>query len=528
MLKRFCVILLIVVLAVSAIIPIGVYADSTDAKLGAFDGAIIFLNGNSGSINANKMVSLLITDKNAKKGTKDRITYVWQFKTDDDSKYSIKLDMLNIDSSEWDNYELALKTSDGNDITYSLQNASFTEIYDFDVYGWFEDGVYTTNVSVENIYGIDGNYKAITAFYGSNNSLLGCDIRDVNVNKADVNLQFKIKAPKNAEKGKVMLWRDLHSLVPISPDSLNANTSPNLFLISDSLCTKYPESDKPQTGWGECIGESLAENINVVNYALGGYTLKDLYELKFPYRHDELSQWDKMMNGYGGNPYLSSGDFVIISSNINDSATYKKTVRSNGELYRFNNANGKDFVKIGSNGWYDYSKIYNIDDLQKASDFEIVYNGGLTIDEYKAYLNNMICEVKSKGATPIVIGSTGFINILPYKSAARDVAISNDITYLDVGCVIDKYYADLKNVKNDIDVYEVFHMKSKGDSLHYCDTGAKLVANTIAMLLKKSKSSLGNYVNDSIIPYIDSDEKYGLGSGTFDKYYGETAEIHFK
>ena len=45
MLKRFCVILLIVVLAVSAIIPIGVYADSTDAKLGAFDGAIIFLNG---------------------------------------------------------------------------------------------------------------------------------------------------------------------------------------------------------------------------------------------------------------------------------------------------------------------------------------------------------------------------------------------------------------------------------------------------------------------------------------------------
>lgn len=528
MLKRFCVILLIVVLAVSAIIPIGVYADSTDAKLGAFDGAIIFLNGNSGSINANKMVSLLITDKNAEKGTKDRIKYVWQFKTDDDGKYSIKLDMLNIDSSAWDNYELALKTSDGNDITYSLQNASFTEIYDFDVYGWFTDGVYKTNVSVENIYGIDGNYKAITAFYGSNNSLLGCDIRDVNVNKADVNLQFEIKAPENAEKGKVMLWRDLHSLVPLLPDSLNANTSPNLFLISDSLCTKYSESEKPQTGWGECIGESLTENINVVNYALGGYTLKDLCELKFPYRNDKMSQWDKMMNGYEGNPYLRSGDFVIISSNINDSATYKKTVRSNGELYRFNSANGKEFVKIDSNGWYDYSKIYNIDDLQKASDFEIVYNGGLTIDEYKAYLNNMIREVKRKGATPIVIGSTGFSNILPYKNAARDVAISNDITYLDVGCVIDKYYADLKNVKNDIDVYEVFHMKGKGDSLHYCDTGAKLVANTIAMLLKKSKSSLGNYVNDSIIPYIDSDEKYGLGSGTFDKYYGETAEIHFK
>lgn len=527
MLKKLLGILLAVVLIVSTTVPIGVCADSADAKLGAFDGTIIFLNGNSGSQNANKIISLLITDNSADKVTEESIKYVLQFKTDAEGKYSIKLDMLKIDSSAWKNYKLALKTSDGKDITYSLANVSYTEIYDFDVYGWFEDGVYTTNVSIKNTYGIEGACKAITAFYGSGNSLLGCNINNVEVNKEDVSLQFKVKAPENAEKGKVMLWKDLNSMIPLLSDNLNLNATPNLFLISDSLCTQYSDSYRPQTGWGECIDESLSESVNVVNYAIGGYTLKDLYELKFPYRYDKVSQWDKMMNGYGGNPALSSGDFVIISSNINDGATYKKTVKSNGELYRFSNSNGTDFVKIDSKGWYDYSKTYNIEELKKASDFEVLYDGGLTTNEYRNQLNKMIREVKRKGATPIVVGSTGVTDDNPYKMAAHDVAVDNNITYMDVGCVINKYYADLKAKKN-TDIDAVFHMKSKGDNLHYCDTGAKLVANTIAMLLRKSTSALRNYVNNTISPYIDSDANYGLGVGTFDKYYTETAERHYK
>lgn len=307
----------------------------------------------------------------------------------------------------------------------------------------------------------------------------------------------------------------------------NSKTSCNLYLISDSLCTIYDKSMAPQTGWGQCIGESLSENCNVVNYALGGYSLKDLYGLKYSLRKDTVSQWDKMINGYDGNPAISSGDFVIISSNINDGTNYKLYVQSNEKKYKFSDQTGKNFIEIRDDGSYDNSKTYTLDELDDATDFKILHNGGSNIPEYKEYLNKMITEVRQKGATPIVIGSTSASDDNKYKATARSVAQDNNVTYIDVGCIINKYYSDLQTQKG-TDVHETFHLKSKGDNCHYCDTGAKLVANTIAMLLKKSNSALGKYVDDSILPYIDNDVNYGLGSGTFDKYYNETADRHFK
>lgn len=470
------------------------------------------------------MVSLLIADKKASKVTPQSIKYIYQFKTDSDGKYNISLNMLNI--TDMDNYRLVLKTSDGNDITYSLKEASSMEVYNIDLYGVLKDGEYSANVKIKNIYSAVGEYKAIVAFYGKENTLLGCEIRDVSVNKGDYNLEFKINAPNDTEKAKIMLWKDFVNMTPLSTGN-GSKASYNLYLISDSLCTIYDKSMAPQTGWGQCIGESLPENCNVINYALGGYTLKDLYGLRYPLRKDTVSQWDKMINGYDGNPAISSGDFVIISSNINDGTNYKLYVQSNGKKYKFSDQTGKNFIEIRDDGSYDNSKTYTLDELDDAVDFKILHNGGSNITEYKEYLNKMITEVHQKGATPIVIGSTGVSDDNKYKAAARSVAQDNNVTYIDVGCIINRYYSDLKTQK-DTDVHDAFHLKSKGDNLHYCDTGAKLVANTIAMLLKKSNSALGKYVDDSILPYIDNDVNYGLGSGTFDKYYNETTDRHFR
>ena len=522
--KRFMGLILVALLLVSAIVPAYAYADDADSVLGTFNGTVVYLKGNANSQNADKMVSLLIADKKASKVTPQSIKYIYQFKTDSDGKYNISLNMLNI--TDMDNYRLVLKTSDGNDITYSLKEASSMEVYNIDLYGVLKDGEYSANVKIKNIYSTAGEYKAIVAFYSNESTLLDCEIRAVSVNDGDYNMEFKINAPNNAEKAKIMLWKDFVNMTPLSISN-NSKNSYNLYLISDSLCTIYDKSAAPQTGWGQCIEEMMSENCNVVNYALGGYGLKDLYGLKYPLRKDNLSQWDKIMNGYSGNPAISSGDFVIISSNINDGKNYKLYVRSNGKKYKFSDQTGKNFIEIRDDGSYDNSKTYTLDELDNATDFEILYNAKSEIAEYKEYLNRMISEVRQKGATPIVVGSTGVSDDNSYKTVARSVALDNNVTYIDVGCIINKYYSDLQTQKG-TDVHETFHLKSKGDNLHYCDTGAKLVANTIAMLLKKSNSALGKYVDDSVSPYIDNDADYGLGSGTFNKYYNETADRHFK
>lgn len=81
---------------------------------------------------------------------------------------------------------------------------------------------------------------------------------------------------------------------------------PKLLLAGDSICTNYDESAAPQTGWGQCIGAALGQNVEVINGAVGGESTKSFI--------DE-GKWDALI------AQADSGDIVCINFGHNDEKT---------------------------------------------------------------------------------------------------------------------------------------------------------------------------------------------------------------
>lgn len=87
------------------------------------------------------------------------------------------------------------------------------------------------------------------------------------------------------------------------PDACRHIRRPAIHLAGDSLCTEYPESAAPQTGWGQCISEALGGGIQVFNHAVGGESTKSFID---------SGKWDKLIAG------VRRGDLVLIQFGHND------------------------------------------------------------------------------------------------------------------------------------------------------------------------------------------------------------------
>lgn len=89
--------------------------------------------------------------------------------------------------------------------------------------------------------------------------------------------------------------------------SLTAIAAPQapikLYMVGDSTMQNYGSGDRPQTGWGETIGNYMNANVTVVNRASGGRSTKSFI--------DE-GKWDAVKN------LLAAGDYVIIQFGHND------------------------------------------------------------------------------------------------------------------------------------------------------------------------------------------------------------------
>ncbi|MCD0488821.1 rhamnogalacturonan acetylesterase [Pedobacter sp. MC2016-14] len=114
-----------------------------------------------------------------------------------------------------------------------------------------------------------------------------------------------------------------------------------IYLIGASTCANKKEAARPETGWGEKFQPFFKDNVTVDNRALNGRSTKS-------FRNE--GHWDKVMKE------LKAGDWVLIQFGHNDQKLDKPAV-------------------------------------------------GTTIAEYKENLSRYIDEVRSKGATPVVLTS---------------------------------------------------------------------------------------------------------------------------
>lgn len=76
-----------------------------------------------------------------------------------------------------------------------------------------------------------------------------------------------------------------------------------VYLIGDSTCAAKSESARPETGWGEKLGQHFKKGVKVDNRALNGRSTKSFRD---------QGHWDKILGT------LRPGDFVFIQFGHND------------------------------------------------------------------------------------------------------------------------------------------------------------------------------------------------------------------
>ena len=209
---------------------------------------------------------------------------------------------------------------------------------------------------------------------------------------------------------------------------------PTLHLAGDSLCTEYPESVAPQTGWGQCIAAALGdEDLNVVNCAVGGESTKSFID---------SGKWQKLIDS------VQRGDIVLIQFGHNDE-----------------------------------------------KDRESLHTDPFTT--YKENLNKFVNETRAKGGTPILLTSvcrryfngdgTPQRTHGSYPKAMRELAAATGTALIDIE---EQTYQWLLQLGPEGSKPYFVLDKRKPDNMdntHLTKEGAEVIAGMIAAGMKKQK-----------------------------------------
>ncbi len=115
--------------------------------------------------------------------------------------------------------------------------------------------------------------------------------------------------------------------ISITPVDIKTSDKPTVYILGDSTLKSYTYEEAPMCGWGQVFDRLFdSGKINVVNYSMGGRSLKSMYQ--------EGRLNDVLMTG-------AKGDFVIVQSGHNDEKTGSDSdptarfgVGSTEEMYR--------------------------------------------------------------------------------------------------------------------------------------------------------------------------------------------------
>ncbi|MGC4104417.1 glycosyl hydrolase family 28 protein [Ferruginibacter sp.] len=91
---------------------------------------------------------------------------------------------------------------------------------------------------------------------------------------------------------------------------LSPDKKPTIFLIGDSTCANKPLEDNPERGWGQLLPEYFTGDVEIQNHAVNGRSTKS-----FINEH----RWDTVMSR------LKAGDFVMIQFGHNDEKSEDST-----------------------------------------------------------------------------------------------------------------------------------------------------------------------------------------------------------
>ncbi len=94
-----------------------------------------------------------------------------------------------------------------------------------------------------------------------------------------------------------------------------------VYLIGDSTCATKTDNARPETGWGEKLGQHFKKRVTVDNRALNGRSTKSFRD---------QGHWDKILGT------LKPGDFVFIQFGHNDQKESKPQVYSDPQTFQKN------------------------------------------------------------------------------------------------------------------------------------------------------------------------------------------------
>jgi len=228
--------------------------------------------------------------------------------------------------------------------------------------------------------------------------------------------------------------------------SLSASAQITVYLAGDSTCANKTSDKRPETGWGEMLQQYFdPAKVKVDNRALNGRSTKSFV--------DE-GHWQKIMNA------VKKGDFVFIEFGHNDEKKDKPAIYASP-------------------------------------------------DDYKANLTRFIKDVRSKGATPILmtpVSRRKFENEVPvkthgeYPDAVKFVGKAQKVAVIDMesksAAVLTHYgnegsrklFLQLKPGENPN------YPSGVEDNTHFNPTGAEEMAKLAVDGIRESRSKLVKYL----------------------------------
>lgn len=261
--------------------------------------------------------------------------------------------------------------------------------------------------------------------------------------------------------------------------------------IGDSTMATYADNS-PKIGWGQVLQQFFTNDVKIVNHALSGRSSKSFYQEK----------WSSVKS------QIKEGDYVIIQFAHNDEK-----------------ANGLDGDSLQA--YYNKIGSSNTADLRSTS----------PNDTYKAYLRKYINETREKGGNPVLVSSIcrkyfsgnsikrngrhdlgdKFDKLTANGLSSGNKVPSSDHTY--------DYPYQMKLVAEEMDVPYInmtdataaLYLRegettvttwfASGDNTHTNATGAKIIAELAASLLKEA-GILAEYIKlpgeETALPTIDA------------------------
>ena len=225
---------------------------------------------------------------------------------------------------------------------------------------------------------------------------------------------------------------------------------PTIFMAGDSTMANKPTDDNPERGWGQLFPNYMTDEVEIQNHAVNGRSTKS-----FITEH----RWDTIMSR------LSAGDFVMIQFGHNDS---------------------------------------KVEDTNRSAPAHTLY---------KENLMRFVNDVRSKGATPILItpvmrrkfDSTGkFVDQHgDYPGVVKEVAALMNVILIDLhksseAMIVKEGVVDSKRMFMNIPANHFKNYKGKdNDNTHFTEYGASSVASLVCQSIKDQNLPLAKYLKPS-------------------------------